>query len=105
MALLDELRMLPFRLDLLGPGVGSVVGGAGVAGGGTTTNESQGLMSVDSSFRRALMGLPLGSIRTLNSDQYSMDNTSMSTGAQSFHRHALSKQFSGSRSRSCGCSE
>jgi hypothetical protein len=55
----------------------------------TSTNnicESQGLMSVDASFRRALMGMPLGSINTLasmTSDQLSFDQSLSVGGALS----------------------
>jgi hypothetical protein len=51
----------------------------------STVNESQGIMSIDSSFKRQLMGLPLGSINTLQSasDHFSIDNGTLSTGGGS----------------------
>lgn len=47
-------------------------------------NDIQNILSIDSSFKRDLMGLPVGSLHTLQSSDYmSYDNTSMSTGASS----------------------
>jgi hypothetical protein len=56
-------------------------------------NDIQGMMSVDSSFKRALMGLPVGSLHTLQaSDHLSLDNASMSTASSTNH----SMRFGGS---------
>jgi hypothetical protein len=56
---------------------------SGRSGLGSTTSltDIQTLMNIDSSFRNALMGLPIGSVNTINAgDQASMDNTIATNG-------------------------